>query len=191
MSLSMVTAASLPGTFLSGQVAASDQRFALAGVEAFCWALRTAYPPRTKKAGTSNERNKRERFRIVIPPRSRHRVPTTTSYRSQLYGTFKTLSATDLADAQGSSESARSEKSPRPAPGLFLSQLGQLTYRAATAAGAASLLTVMLAPPPGAPLPGSPGETTFTQSSPLSLKYEVSLALRSASRLFCCVPEAA
>ena len=31
----------------------------------------------------------------------------------------------------------------------------------------------------------------MTQSSPLSLKYEVSLALRSASRLFCCVPEAA
>ena len=31
----------------------------------------------------------------------------------------------------------------------------------------------------------------MTQSSPLSLKYEVSLALRSASRLFCGAPEAA
>ena len=59
--------ASLPGTFLSGQVAGSDQRFALA-VEVFCCALRTAYPPRPKKAGTSNERNKRERFRIVKSP---------------------------------------------------------------------------------------------------------------------------
>src|SRR5215469_3610227 len=64
ISFSMVTTASLVGTFLSGQVAGSDQRFALA-VEVFCCALRTAYPPRPKKAGTSNERNKRERFRIV------------------------------------------------------------------------------------------------------------------------------
>ena len=40
-------------------------------------------------------------------------------------------------------------------------------------------------------MPGSPGETTLTQSSPLSLKYEVSVDWRSASRLFCCVPEAA
>src|SRR5262245_47866658 len=43
----------------------------------------------------------------------------------------------------------------------------------------------------GAPVPGSPFETTLTQSASLSLKYEVSLALRSASRLLCSVPEAA
>ena len=34
-------------------------------------------------------------------------------------------------------------------------------------------------------------ETTLTQSESLPLKYEVSLALRSASRLSCGVPEAA
>ena len=34
-------------------------------------------------------------------------------------------------------------------------------------------------------------ETTLTQSASLSLKYEVSLALRSASRLACSEPEAA
>ena len=66
-SFSMLTAASLVGTFLSGQAAGSDQRFALA-VEVFCCALRPAYPPRPKEAGTSNERNKRERFRIVKSP---------------------------------------------------------------------------------------------------------------------------
>ena len=31
----------------------------------------------------------------------------------------------------------------------------------------------------------------MTHSASLSLKYEVSLALRSASRVVCCVPEAA
>jgi hypothetical protein len=41
---------------------------------------------------------------------------------------------------------------------------------------------------PRAPLPL---ETTLTHSTSLSLKYEVSLACRSAARLFCCVPEAA
>ena len=40
-------------------------------------------------------------------------------------------------------------------------------------------------------MPRSPLETTLTQSASLSLKYEVSLALRSASRLLCSVPEAA
>jgi hypothetical protein len=40
-------------------------------------------------------------------------------------------------------------------------------------------------------LPGSPAETNLTQSESLSLKYEVSLALRSASRLSCDAPEAA
>ena len=40
-------------------------------------------------------------------------------------------------------------------------------------------------------MPGSPGETTFTQRASGPLKYEVSLAVRSASRLGCCVPEAA
>src|ERR1041385_7465724 len=69
MSLSMVTTASLPGTFLSGHVPGSDQRFALA-VEVFCCAWRTAYPPRPKNPGASKERNKRKRFRIVKPNRS-------------------------------------------------------------------------------------------------------------------------
>ena len=36
-----------------------------------------------------------------------------------------------------------------------------------------------------------PLETTLTHSASLSLKYDVSLALRSASRLFSGVPEAA
>ena len=40
-------------------------------------------------------------------------------------------------------------------------------------------------------MPASPLETSLTQSASLSLKYEVSLAARSASRLACCVPEAA
>ena len=40
-------------------------------------------------------------------------------------------------------------------------------------------------------MPGSPFETILTQSESLPLKYEVSLALRSASRLSCGVPEAA
>jgi hypothetical protein len=52
-------------------------------------------------------------------------------------------------------------------------------------------LTWMLVPPPGPPRPASPVETTLTQSASLSLKYEVSLALRRSSRLFCGVPEAA
>src|SRR5580765_6460299 len=52
-------------------------------------------------------------------------------------------------------------------------------------------LTWTLVPPPGAPVPGSPLETTFTQSASLPLKYEVSLALRSASRLSCGAPDAA
>jgi hypothetical protein len=44
-------------------------------------------------------------------------------------------------------------------------------------------LTWRLVPPPGAPLPRSPPETTLTQSASLSLKYEVALAVRSAARL--------
>ena len=36
-----------------------------------------------------------------------------------------------------------------------------------------------------------PLETTFTHSASLSLKYDVSVAVRSASRLLCSVPEAA
>ena len=63
-------------------------------------------------------------------------------------------------------------------------------------------LTWMLLPPPaGVPMPiprgppgaaaAGPGETSLTQSESLSLKYEVVLALRSASRLLCCAPEAA
>src|SRR6185369_569976 len=64
MSLPIVTTASLPGTFLSGQVAASDQRFGLA-VEGFCCALRAVYPPRTKTAGTSDT-NRNERYLFVM-----------------------------------------------------------------------------------------------------------------------------
>src|SRR5215510_3263034 len=56
-------------------------------------------------------------------------------------------------------------------------------------------LTWRLVPPPGPPPIGPraplPLETTFTHSASLSLKYEVSLAVRSASRLLCSVPEAA
>src|SRR5215472_1568521 len=51
-------------------------------------------------------------------------------------------------------------------------------------------LTSTVAPPPRPRGPLS-GETTLTQSASLSLKYEVSLAPRSASRLVCCVPELA
>jgi hypothetical protein len=40
-------------------------------------------------------------------------------------------------------------------------------------------------------LPASPEETSLTQSASLSLKYEVSVAVRNASKLACCVPEAA
>ena len=40
-------------------------------------------------------------------------------------------------------------------------------------------------------MPASPLETTLTQSASLSLKYEVALVLRRASRLLCSVPEAA
>src|SRR5712672_60081 len=46
-------------------------------------------------------------------------------------------------------------------------------------------------PPPTGPLAPLPLETTLTHSASLSLKYDVSLALRSASRLLCSVPEAA
>src|ERR1700685_1147633 len=54
-------------------------------------------------------------------------------------------------------------------------------------------LTWTLVPPTKGPAPWAPSpvETTLTQSASLSLKYEVSLDMRSASRLFCCVPEAA
>src|SRR4029453_17678716 len=60
---------------------------------------------------------------------------------------------------------------------------------------AASRLPWRLVPPPGPPPMGPraplPLETTLTHSASLSLKNDVSLALRSASRLLCCVPEAA
>ena len=55
-------------------------------------------------------------------------------------------------------------------------------------------LTSTLVPPAnGLLLPpgGGPFETTLTQSASLPLKYAVSLARRSASRLFSCLPEAA
>src|SRR4029079_2681288 len=83
------------------------------------------------------------------------------------------------------------QKAPGLRRGPLLTHWAKLAYRAAAVTAAASLLTLTLAPPPGAPVPGSPGETTLTHSEFLSLKYEVSLALRSASRLFCCVPAAA
>src|SRR5215510_11376104 len=70
-------------------------------------------------------------------------------------------------------------------PGAFLFIRQDSAYR----------LTWRLVPPPGPPPIGPraplPLETTLTQSASLSLKYEVSLALRSASRLFCGAPEAA
>src|ERR1051325_6675303 len=58
--------------------------------------------------------------------------------------------------------------------------------------GAVYRLTWTLVPPLGPPASAPlPLETTLTQSESLSLKYEVSLALRSASRLSCGAPEAA
>src|SRR5262245_9434907 len=77
-------------------------------------------------------------------------------------------------------------KSPRLGPGaLLFIQQDYSAYR----------LTWTLVPPPGPPPMGPraplPLETTLTQSASLSLKYAVSLALRSASRLSCGAPEAA
>ncbi len=66
----------------------------------------------------------------------------------------------------------RNKKAPGLRRGLLFIQQGS-AYR----------LTWTVVPPPGAPLPGSPGETNLTQSELLALKYEVSLAWRSASRL--------
>ncbi len=66
----------------------------------------------------------------------------------------------------------RNKKPPALSRGLLLMRQG-----------AAYRLTWIVVPPPGAPVPPSPLETTLTQSASLSLKYEVSLALRSASRL--------
>src|SRR3984885_6736571 len=58
--------------------------------------------------------------------------------------------------------------------------------------GSAYRLTWTLVPPAPGPAPWAPSpvETTLTQSASLSLKYEVALALRSASRLSCGAPEA-
>ena len=47
-----------------------------------------------------------------------------------------------------------------------------------------ALRTWTVVPVLGAPVRGSPFETTFTHSASLSLKYEVSVDLRRASRLF-------
>src|SRR5262245_34658158 len=76
----------------------------------------------------------------------------------------------------------KKKKAPGLRPGALLA-IGKVSaYR----------LTCRLVPLPGvAPRAPSPLETTLTHSASLSLKYEVSLALRSASRLFCSVPEAA
>src|SRR5271166_1645919 len=66
----------------------------------------------------------------------------------------------------------RKQKAPGLRRGLFLTQLGQLAYRAAAVTAAASLLTLRLAPPlaPAAWLPRtSPEETSLTQSEPLPL----------------------
>src|SRR5215510_12173652 len=56
-------------------------------------------------------------------------------------------------------------------------------------------LTWRLVPPPGPPPIGPraplPLETTFTHSASLPLKYDVSVAVRSASRLLRSVPDAA
>src|SRR3974390_1003257 len=88
--------------------------------------------------------------------------------------------ATALRENRLRSIAVRNKKPSALARGLMLKQQGS-AYR----------LTWRLVPPPGAPVPLSPLETTLTQSASLSLKYEVSLAVRSASRLFCCVPDAA
>src|SRR6185503_280817 len=61
--------------------------------------------------------------------------------------------------------------------------------------GSGYRLTRRLVPPPGPPPLGPraplPLETTFTHSASLSLKYDVSVAVRSAFRLLCSVPDAA
>ena len=44
------------------------ERFAPAGTAGFCWPFTTAYPPRPKRAGTSNEKIRSVYFRIVKPP---------------------------------------------------------------------------------------------------------------------------
>src|SRR6188472_1709262 len=74
------------------------------------------------------------------------------------------------------------ETPPGSSPGVLLFTRQVSPYR----------LTCTLVPLPGvAPRAPSPLETTLTQSASSSLKYEVSPALRSASRLLCCAPEAA
>src|SRR5688572_32068877 len=75
---------------------------------------------------------------------------------------------------------ARTQEAPGFVPVGFLRTEEDAAYR----------LTWMVVPPPR-PMGPLSGETTLTQSASLSLKYEVSLALRSASRLLCSVPEAA
>src|SRR5262249_15851254 len=103
-------------------------------------------------------------------------MPTIVRNRIGIKIACQNSASVDLCDSDAPCE----QKSPRPAPGAF-AHTEDSAYR----------LTWTLVPPPGAPLPGSPLETNLTQSESLSLKYEVSLAVRSASRLFCCVPEAA
>src|SRR5262245_5192077 len=63
--LLMVTRAPAAGTFLSDQVAESDQRPALTAEELACWALRTACAPSKITAAKASERNQRECFRML------------------------------------------------------------------------------------------------------------------------------
>ena len=65
----MVTRVSLAGTFLSGYVAASDQRHRASRGRAFLLPLNKGISRQDLKSlGTSNERNKRERFCIAKSP---------------------------------------------------------------------------------------------------------------------------
>ena len=95
------------------------------------------------------------------------------------------LVAEDSAISKYHQASLKKKKAPGLGPGALLALQQASAYR----------LTCRLVPPPGPPPMGPPAplplETTLTQSASLSLKYEVSLALRSASRLLCSVPEAA
>jgi hypothetical protein len=61
----MVTAASLAGTFLSGQVAASDQRFAVAAGAAGLWAC-PIVNTLTSNDAEINDNRRNERFFFLM-----------------------------------------------------------------------------------------------------------------------------
>ena len=97
-----------------------------------------------------------------------------------LFTDFRMIHSGGACGSSRLTSSLRNKKAPGVGRGLVLKQQ-RAAYR----------LTWRLVPPPGAPVPGSPSETILTQSESLSLKYEVALALRSASSLSCGAPEAA